>query len=434
LGVTVTGGGSVSDNGNSAKISNCSATGGACSASYNANTTVNLTASPPTGVTWGDACSSTGSVTMNSAKTCTAKFASGGGTPTGPVQPVVSGNRLIDSRTGNTWIPHGANVPSLEYACTWNYNPDGNDQPTNSIPTAATWGMDVIRLPLNENCWLGTNHLPNYGTPASYQSQIQTWVTRAHNAGMVVILDLHWSAPPGTAFNPPRNQWPMADSQSVTFWSQVAAAYKNDPSVMFDLFNEPYMDRQSGCSSSASKWKYWRDGGCNATDADESSKSSATYPIAGMAAMVKAVRDAGAKQPILLAGLAYANDLSGWLANKPDDSQLVASWHNYQGQGCNPISTCAASVQAQVPVIMTEVGWEAGSPGYFENMLTSADSAGMGYLPWAWVIPDSSPSDPYYLFYDKNFTPSNGSGKFSRNDSNEGAVYKQHLKNLGLAP
>ena len=33
--------------------------------------------------------------------------------------------------------------------------------------------------------------------------------------------------------------------------------------------------------------------------------------------MVAAVRGAGAAQPIMLGGLNYSNDLSGWLAHKP---------------------------------------------------------------------------------------------------------------------
>ena len=32
-------------------------------------------------------------------------------------RPVVKGKRLVDSRTGKTFVPRGANWPSFEYAC-----------------------------------------------------------------------------------------------------------------------------------------------------------------------------------------------------------------------------------------------------------------------------------------------------------------------------
>ncbi len=32
----------------------------------------------------------------------------------------------------------------------------------------------------------------------------------------------------------------MPDRNSVAFWKDVAAAYKNHPAVIFDLYNEPH--------------------------------------------------------------------------------------------------------------------------------------------------------------------------------------------------
>ncbi len=56
--------------------------------------------------------------------------------------------------------------------------------------------------------------------------------------------------------------------------------------------------------------------------------------------MVTAIRSTGATQPIMLGGLSYANDLSGWLANEPSDplatspegSQLIASSSQLRGR------------------------------------------------------------------------------------------------------
>ena len=44
-------------------------------------------------------------------------------------QPVVQGNRIIDSVTGAAFVPRGVNFPSFEYACQqgWGYSNLGDD-------------------------------------------------------------------------------------------------------------------------------------------------------------------------------------------------------------------------------------------------------------------------------------------------------------------
>ena len=396
LRVTASSGGSVSAD--AGKIAGCTSASdaGLCSDSYGAGAAVMLraTASPDYSFAgWGSDCgSASGSaaaattVTMDGAHTCSATFEANPVSPpvSGPVQPRVSGHQLIDARTGKVWTPHGSSVPSLEYACVqgWTAN-----IPDDSMSTAAAWGMDVMRLPLNQDCWLGADGAPgrDAGTQAAYQARVRSWVKMAHDAGMVVILDLHWSAPAGTLAQ--GGQWPMADAQSRTFWASVAAAFKDDPSVMFELFNEPY-----SWGAYELSWECWSKGGCQMPNGNETALSGgtwdrSTYTVTGMADLVAAVRGAGADQVILLGGLDYASDLSKWLERKPDDAQLAAAWHNYKGQSCANAecwNSQIAKVAAQVPVVITEFGYENGDPGYFESAMAWADSAGIGYLPWAW--------------------------------------------------
>ena len=54
-----------------------------------------------------------------------------------------------------------------------------------------------------------------------------------------------------------------------------------------------------------------------------------------MGALVDAIRATGAKQPIMLGGIDYASDLRAWLANRPADKAVVASFHNYGGHACH---------------------------------------------------------------------------------------------------
>jgi hypothetical protein len=298
--------------------------------------------------------------------------------------PVVAGKALIDSRTGATFVPHGANWPSFEYACTavsgkgWGYN---NGGATAAAATAmAAWHINAVRIPLNQDCWLGANPSHDYGTVSGYRAALRTWVDILNAHGIVAILDLHWNAPAGKVAV---DQYAMADAQSVTFWSQVAHDYAGSPSVMFDAFNEPYSRGAFQLS-----WDCWKNGGCQAPDVDQrSSLDGGTYPVAGMSALVSAIRTAGAHQPVMLGGLDYSNDLRGWLANRPSDTQLVASWHNYPGQRCHTV-TCwdaeIAPVAAVVPVVAGEFGQTDGDAGYLTSFMDWADSHGVGYTAWAW--------------------------------------------------
>lgn len=368
-----------------------------------------------------------------------------------PIQPIVSGNKLIDKRSKQVWTPHGSTWPGLEYACAQGWKTDIN---TDSMSVAASWGMDVARIPLNQDCWLGADGAPTSGsgTQAQYQAQVQSWVTQAHAAGMVVIFDLHWTAPSGTLATA---QYPMADNQSATFWSSIAAAYKNDPSVMFELFNEPYSPADLG-SPSAMSWSCWRDGGCQLPNYPQDvgkPPSSPTYTVTGMASMITAVRNTGAAQPVLLGGLNWASDLSQWLTYKPNDLQIVAAWHNYKGQNCSTLScwnSRMVPIAAQVPVLMTEFGHAPSDPGYMESVMTWADSNGIGYLPFAWWdqdgLADDSPNLQYGLYEGADYAPSPAgrSVPITFKDKNNvektvdvgnvdggGVTYKNHLKAIG---
>src|SRR5439155_23835816 len=115
-------------------------------------------------------------------------------------------------------------------------------------------------------------------------------------------------------------------------------------------------------------WACWSHGGCRAPAAsDTHALTRRTYAVAGMEALVGAIRGAGATQPILLAGRNYANDLRGWLAGRPVDDQLVASFHSYPGQGCDTAACWdaqVARVAAQVPVVATEIGQDGCRAGH----------------------------------------------------------------------
>src|SRR6202011_6113426 len=88
----------------------------------------------------------------------------------------------------------------------------------------ASWHANAIRVPLNEDCWLGINGAPAAYSGANYQTFIKGYVSTLEQAGLYPILDLQWNAPgSGQA----TGLQPMPDrDHAPAFWTSVASSFK----------------------------------------------------------------------------------------------------------------------------------------------------------------------------------------------------------------
>ena len=317
---------------------------------------------------------------------------------TAPI-PCVAGNSLVDS-SGAPLRLLGVNATGTQDACIQDKGLGYGPMNATEAASIAGWQANVVRVPLNEDCWLDINGVPASYAGSLYQTAIEQWVRTLNDAGLVVILELY-SAAPGT--NPATGQWPMADaSHSITFWSQVSAAFAQDPSVMFDLFNEPFM---GGFHPTQANWDCWLTGCQTSFTACSPGHSDpcpvVTYATAGMQQLVDAVRGSGAPQPIMVAGLNWAGDPCGvqdsggnggacdWAAHRPDDpdSQLVDSFHTYNWTACANAACWQKDVAAEAaiaPVVATEVGENDCTSNYLDSFMNWADQNNVSYLANAW--------------------------------------------------
>ncbi len=275
------------------------------------------------------------------------------------------GNKLVDG--GNTVRLLGVDRSGTEYMCVQNNGIFDGPVDQTAVSAIVAWHANTVRVPLNEDCWLGINGAPGQYSGSNYQNAIVQFVSLLRKNGLYVILDLHWNAGGG---NEAWSQQEMADADhSPTFWGSVAGAFKSDLGVVFDLYNEPH----------DIAWSCWLNGGCQVSG----------WNVAGMQQLVDAVRGAGAENVVMAGGLGYAGDLSQWLANKPSDptGNLAASFHTYNFTGCASSSCWTSTIQpvaAQVPVITGELGENDCAHGYIDGYMSWADGAGVSYLGWAW--------------------------------------------------
>jgi endoglucanase len=313
----------------------------------------------------------------------------------------VDGNRFVDGQ-GRPVRLRGFNHAGAEYSCV-----EGNglfDTPDGAAPSASVvramrgWdGANAVRVPLNEQCWLGLPAAPAKYAGQTYRDAVRSFVSRLNQQGFVAILDLHRSAP-GDAVSLKQEQMPDRD-HSIDFWTSVASTFTAG-AVVFDLFNEPFPYAEP---DSARAWSCWRAGGCTLT----STNSGKPYVAAGMNELIAAVRATGSRTVLLAGGIYWAEGMTGWLKNRPVDplGRLAASFHAYSFNEYCADTRCydrdLAPIAAAVPLLVGEIGPElALAPGadadgdcpakvvrpggFAASTFDWLDAHGASYTPWSW--------------------------------------------------
>ena len=273
-----------------------------------------------------------------------------------PPQYTVAGNQILD-QNGNPVIFRGVNRNGLDYKPTLYWGG------WNDIAAMGDWGASIVRLELSEDFWLPQSCLydPNYA------KLVDAEVTMIHAKGMVALLDLHSSLSTTICPSAPQRQ-PMADSHALDFWRSVAARYKDQPYVAFDLFNEPVNVSP----------QVWRNGG-----------AMHGWQAAGMQQMYDAVRATGATNLVFVSGLQFAFDLTPALLDPLDGYGIVFAPHVYYDGACSIMDPRAPSVWGPVgavyPIVITEFGTPCPTGIYPASVIAYAELHHYGWIAYLWA-------------------------------------------------
>jgi endoglucanase len=340
-----------------------------------------------------------------------------------PVNAIaVSGNQLVNWE-GEPVVLRGANTSGTEYACVSEKSIfDGSEEASpSSIGAMQAWGFNAARVELNESCWLGVQRVKAAYSGLAYREAIEQYVDALNAAGMYVIIDMHFSST--GAAREATGQEPMPDERyAPAFWGSVAEAFKGNPAVIFDLFNEPYPNRDTDSDAA------WR---CELEGSSGGTCNGFHYQAAGMQQLLGAVRATGASNVVMIGGPQFAGDLDRWGQYEPADPlhQLAASIHIYWRNHAHPeYSPCFSSdcwqqvlapLSTQVPIVVGEFGELDCGDMLYPPFLHFADEHNISYLGWAWFV-GSCARGPSLI------------SSYSGTPTAYGLGYREHLAKLGL--
>jgi hypothetical protein len=305
----------------------------------------------------------------------------------------VQGRQLVDG-AGRPVQLRGVNRAAFESRCTYDANgfADGPvDQA--SVEAMLGWKINVVRLTLNEDCWLGANGLPLGGDAAGYRAAARAYVALLRRNGLYVMPVVEEFGP-GTQRSTRIDYLPDRDHMPA-FWRSVATAFKADHGIVFDPVTEVGIaEWNDPHPQPPGQWACWLHG-CTV---DSVYGKGLRFASAGIQSLVTTIRSTGATQPIVLGGIDYNADLGRLLAYLPRDPahQLVASAHVYdfvQGAQVGALFRDQLEpIARRLPVILGELGernCDSGSAAFTRRVLGLVDAERrkgnlVGVLGWAW--------------------------------------------------
>lgn len=286
-----------------------------------------------------------------------------------------SGNRIINSTTGAPILLRGVNRSGLEYS-----DPDeqgflsgGSISRAEIYCITQQWHANIIRLPFNQD-WVLRGRAGR--TAEEYQQALDQVIFWASMFGAYTLLDLQW-LDVERVYGGNRNfVAPLPNMQSIELWSTLARRYKDEPAVLYDLFNEPH-DRLPDDPYPLNK------------------PDGTTYPASQMRvtmnewqpwarALTQAIRNENPDALIFIGGTNWAYDLRGMPIDDLDN--VVYSTHVYPNKGAD-WDNVFGDLSESVPVFAGELGG-ADTPAeldYVRRLLDYLRQKEIGFAAWSWI-------------------------------------------------
>ncbi len=284
-----------------------------------------------------------------------------------------SGNRIVNVATGEAVLLRGVNRSGLEYA-----GPDEQGFLSGASLSRAEiefivreWHCTILRLPFNQDFVLRGRSGRSGEEYLQAIDQVISWASRF---GAYTLLDLQW-LDAERVYGGDRNfVAPLPNMESIELWTTLARRYKDEPAVLYDLFNEPHdrliddpypLNKEDGMTYPADQrtvtmkeWQPWA------------------------RALTQAIRDENQDALVFVSGTNWGYDLRGMPL---DAENVVYSTHVYPNKG-NNWAEAFGDLSRSVPVFAGEFG---GSDApreveYVRRLMRYLREMEIGWTAWSW--------------------------------------------------
>jgi len=334
----------------------------------------------------------------------------------------VQGNTIVGT-DGKLYLFHGVGREGLEFDCNGDRFLDATHLaymgPGTSGPGGTYWYANTVRLPVSEGFWLHGYAQQLNCTPANYQALVKQTIDTLTAMKLNVILDLQWTDAGGQVTGRGAG-YELPDNDSITFWSQAAKIYAGYSNVLFELYNEPH----------PLTFACWAAPTCAITN-DTTAGGSVSYTGVGIQSLVNAVRNTGANNLAIVAGINWGYDLSQLGTYPITGSNIVYDAHPYTYAGKDTTAewdTAFGYLTSKYPVISAEFGEYDGQSGFESMAVHYFDQHMMGWIAFAWYSTGGTYlQETKYpqLVSDFNGTPLASMGTY---------IFQQLLNYAGIAP
>jgi len=316
----------------------------------------------------------------------------------------VPGGQIYNSLNQRVTL-RGVNKPGSEYICmSQNFTFDG---PANAadIRSISSWGINAVRIPINEDCWLGING-PKWGG-VQYQTDIKNYVDLLRANNMAAIITLAWTA---TGTTKALSQARMPSDHSKAAWKSITNLFKDYSlydHVIFEVFSSP--SPAFGAFDTTPAWDCWKYAGPYCND----NPNYASIP-----SLVIEIRNNTPSNLIMVPGVSNGNCLSSTWKNffdSTNNTNVVASIriNNFPGTTItttSQLTTYALPIyQAGYPVVISELAENDCSPNFINPILSWASNNYFHYMAAHWNTYDCAGGPGLIVTYEGTPT-SFGSG------------------------
>jgi len=305
------------------------------------------------------------------------------------------GNRILRVDTNQPVILRGVNRSGMEYA-----EPGASGFLASAAISqgelqeiVGVWGAKVVRVPFNQDWAL---HGRATHPAAEYLSALDQIVDWAAALGAYTLLDLQW-LDADTVYGrlndeqkSPNRVAPLPNALSLDLWANLAQRYREEPAVLFDLFNEPHTPIKDDVST---LFLIDESGVPVASDVDV---VTAEEWVPWARRLVEAIRQIHPDSLIFVGGVDWAFDLSDIRLDAPN---IVYSTHVYPNRAPRRWPDAFGDAAQEVPVFVGEWGGQNTDLDWGNEFLAYLRSTPfVGWTAWSWQdnpLLVSNPRPPY---------------------------------------